>query len=322
MKRSSMCTPVSSALVVLLVACGPDSPNLLSEPSLRMTPHSAFERWTAWSPPVNLGAPVSMSSNELDIALSKDGLSLYFVSDRTGGEGGNDIWVARRSGRDAPWGSPVNLGSTINSGSAENTIALSRDGHWLIFGSGRPLGFGRSDLYASYREDVHDDLAWRAPVNLGAGVNTPDVELSPSYFENDGGAAQLYFTRGPFPVPGGDIYVSELGVDGSWGPATPLAEVNTAAGDRGPSISHDGLSLYFWSNRSGGVHIWVSTRESVDDPWSVPERVAVAIPGSDEEVEPFIFSHGSRESLFIIGHAAGNLNDVFVSERSRTGRER
>ncbi|MGH2406026.1 MAG: hypothetical protein ACRDGN_16435 [bacterium] len=269
---------------------------------------------------MSLGPLISTSSsNEQDAALSKDGLSLYFVSDRTGGIGGNDIWVSQRSDRDAQWGPPVNLGSPINTSSNENTVALSRDGHWLFFGSGRPGGFGASELYASYRDHVHDDFAWQAPANLGAGVNTADVELSPSYFENDeGGLPQLYFTRGRFPVPGGDIYVSELTADGSWGVAVPVAGVNSSAAERGPSVSHDGLNLYFWSNRSGAVHIFVSTRESVFDPWSAAQRVDVSL-GESGEVEPFIHYHAGIETLLMVGDIVGGNNDLFMSMRTRRG---
>jgi hypothetical protein len=80
------------------------------------------------------------------------------------------------------WGEPQNLGPTINTASVETVPALSRDGHWLFFNAfNRPGGFGGFDIWASYRDNVHDDFAWQTPVNLGPGVNSPVNDVGPSY---------------------------------------------------------------------------------------------------------------------------------------------
>ena len=50
---------------------------------------------------------------------SPDGRSLYMASNRPGGLGGLDIWVASRESRDAPWGAPVNLGESARLRSTE-----------------------------------------------------------------------------------------------------------------------------------------------------------------------------------------------------------
>ena len=82
-------------------------------------------------------------------AISKDGLTLYFVSNRPGvppdAFGDNDIYVARRESVDLPWDSPVNLGAKINTAAFEGFPALSRNEHHLFFfrapgTSGSPTG--------------------------------------------------------------------------------------------------------------------------------------------------------------------------------------
>src|SRR6266496_1814997 len=103
----------------------------------------AAPRFSEWSPPVNLGPTVNKPGfNTAGPALSRDGLSLYFQSNRTGGYGGNDIWVSQRASREDAWGQPVNLGPTINTAANEDAPAFSRDGHTMYFNSDRPHGFG------------------------------------------------------------------------------------------------------------------------------------------------------------------------------------
>jgi hypothetical protein len=71
--------------------------------------------------PTNLGPTVS-SSEDADPCISADGLELYFNSyNRPGGYGGYDMWVATRQTKDADWGTPVNLGPTVNWGVYDGT---------------------------------------------------------------------------------------------------------------------------------------------------------------------------------------------------------
>src|SRR5436190_9751837 len=90
---------------------------------------SRAQSFTAWSKPVNLGPTINSTSDDVAPALSRDERSLYFTSNRSGGFGGEDIWVARRRSPNSKWGTPVNLGPTINSGANERLRYLSSDGH-------------------------------------------------------------------------------------------------------------------------------------------------------------------------------------------------
>jgi hypothetical protein len=181
--------------------------------------------YTAWSAPVWLGPVVNSSVNDQGPALSADELSLYFYSTgRAGGLGSDDIWVSQRASVSDPWGTPVNLGPTINSPSREYVPAFSPDGHWMFFRSDRPGGFGpttgtpTSDIYESDRADVHDDFGWQAPINLGPNVNTAASESGVGYWANvDGGPPELFFGSDRLGPPGtSDLYMSVQQPDGSW----------------------------------------------------------------------------------------------------------
>src|SRR5690349_3446683 len=137
--------------------------------SFVISPAAAQPKYSDWSTPVNLGCTVNSASADQGPALSKDGLSLYFGSARAdpNAQGMADIYVAQRASTVDPWGPPVNLNAlepgrpAINTAAGENTPAFSRDGHYMFFISGRPGGLGDFDIWASYREHVHDDSAWQ-----------------------------------------------------------------------------------------------------------------------------------------------------------------
>ena len=271
---------------------------------------------------MNLGCELNSAFNDRGPALSKGGLSLYFSSNRPGGFGGGDIWVSQRTSEDDPWGPPVNLGVIVNSSAGEDGPFLSRDGHYLFFQSGRPGGFGLQDIWVSYREDIHDDFAWQPPVNLGPGVNSSQFEGGASYFENEeGGAPQLYFHRGPAGAVGTDIYVSELQPDGTFGPAELVPELSSPGIDNRPSVRFDGLELFLFSDRAGGLgqgDLWVSTRESVLDPWGIPTNLGSPVNTTLSEIEP----HISADRLTLLFTSSGRPDscggiDLYMTTRTK-----
>ncbi len=71
-----------------------------------------------WSAPVNLGATINTAANEQGPSLSKDGLTLYIGSDRTGGSGSFDLWIARRGCLDCSWDAVRRPGRTGSLGVA------------------------------------------------------------------------------------------------------------------------------------------------------------------------------------------------------------
>jgi hypothetical protein len=255
-----------------------------------LVPHQVetAKRFAEWSEPINLGPVVNSAFEEFLPEISKDGLSLYFASNRPGPFGGEDLWVSRRATRDAAWGEPLNLGSRVNTSFNERSPALSRDGHYLFFATNRPGGSGGFDIWVSWRAHTRDDFGWQPPVHLGSGVNSPAGDFGPSYFENDDlGIPTLFFASSRPGVGGVDIYRSELTANGSFGPATLIAELSTPANDFRPTVRFDGLEVIFDSNRPAPADIagvglrdlWVSTRSSPSASWSVPQHLGNIVNG-------------------------------------------
>lgn len=99
--------------------------------------------------------------------LSSDELTLWFSSDRKGGEGGNDLWTARRTATDQPFGKPEKPGGGINTAGDELFPYLSNDTTLYFSSSGWP-GYGGLDIFRS----VIKGNAWSAPENLLWPVNS------------------------------------------------------------------------------------------------------------------------------------------------------
>lgn len=117
-----------------------------------------------WSSAKEMPSPINGKGNETHAFISKDGLTLYFTSDRKGGSGGLDIYKASMEAK-GKWGKPVNLGPEINTEFNEDCPFLSPDESNLFFSSEGHNGMGGYDIF---RTSV---ASGSTPVNLGYPVN-------------------------------------------------------------------------------------------------------------------------------------------------------
>ena len=290
--------------------------------ALTVSGQPGISNFSDWSAPVNLGPVVNSTFAEGGPAISKDGLSLYFHSERPGGYGSTDIWVSQRANRNDPWGPPAHLGPAVNTAGLEAVAALSRNEHLLFFSSDRPGSLGSNDIWVSYRRHVHDPFDWQPAVNLGAGVNSVFNDGAPSYVENDGaGVPQLFFhSSRPGGVGGTDIYVSEHLPNGTFGPASLVVELSGPGQEQHPSIRFDGLEMFFFSDRipsQGGVDVWSSARRSIFDTWSTPTNLGPAVNTAGSEVQPYISSDGL--TLYFQSPRPGGFGsqDIWTTTRTR-----
>jgi hypothetical protein len=235
-------------------------------------------RFSAWAPAQKIDE-IGGNSSELNTRFqdgcpiqSPDGLSLYMASTRPRFADDTrtdlDIWVARRASADAPWGAPVNLGEPVNS-TADDFCPTPVRGKGLFFVSRKTTAdsCGLGDIYVTRLKHTG---GWREPRHLACspeGPNSALDEQGPSYVE--AGQSLLYFSRSSASVPG-DIYASEKLADGSFGPASPIGDLDSAGNDIQPNVRKDGREVVFSSNRLGTL--------GAQDVW-VASGTASAIPG-------------------------------------------
>ena len=109
-----------------------------------------------WGTPMNLGAPINTSANDLFPYVARDGSLYYSSNGLAGGQGGLDVYTTKES--NGTWTTPENLGAPINSAGDDLGFILSADGESGYLTSNRAGGEGGDDIYC-----------WRinkAPVNL------------------------------------------------------------------------------------------------------------------------------------------------------------
>ena len=221
-----------------------------------------------WGAPENLGLPVNSDARDWS-PTPVPGHGLFFVSSRAGGcglVGTDDIYFTRF--RDGAWGEPENLGCQINSTANEAGPSYFEDesGHAVLyFSSNRAGGFepGGAD------QDIYFSVDFGSP-QLAPGLNTAANDVRPNV-RKDGREVVFDSNR----TPGGfglmDIWTAsrETTAD-DWTTPTNLGPViNTAANEARATLSRDGLTMYFGSNRAdtagiGGLtDIYVTTREKL-----------------------------------------------------------
>ncbi|MCK4662252.1 MAG: PD40 domain-containing protein [Bacteroidales bacterium] len=215
---------------------------------------------------------------------------------------------------------PVNLGDNINSKNDEYWPSLTADENTLVVtvlvkDSNNIMYPGQEDFYISHKINGK----WEKVKDIGKPINTKGNEGAQSisadgqsyYFtachRNDGrGACDLYF-------------VQKNG--NKWGePINLRASINTRHSEKQPSISPDGRTLYFSSNRPGGkgkMDIWMCKKLN-DDSWSTPVNLGDSINTEEDEISPFI--HPDNLTLYFASNGLTGMGgyDIFISRKNTT----
>ena len=127
-----------------------------------------------WSKPKKLGKNINTKYHESSASFSYDGKIIYFVSDKSGGYGGNDIYMSEIDKKGKNWGKAVNLGPVINTPYNEEGVFMLPDGKTLYFSSKGHKTMGGYDIFKS----VYENGKWSEPENLGYPINTTGNDVS------------------------------------------------------------------------------------------------------------------------------------------------
>ena len=234
-----------------------------------------------WGPPQRLGPNINTAANEQAPRPSRDGHRLFFHSDRTGGVGGQDIYVSLRRDKrdDFAWEPAVNLGGGVNTTVDDITPdpfeADATGGDALYFARG-PIASGGTDIYAS---PLLPDGTY-GPGAAVAELNTASIERQPA-IRRDG--LEIFFASDRDGPPGNlDLFVATRPTSSDhWSTPVNLGPtVNTSLIEARPALSADGTTLYFQSTRPGAVGCTSATGPCVFDIW-VTTRSRLHAPDDD-----------------------------------------
>ena len=182
-------------------------------------------------------------------AISLDGLSLYFGSDREGGAGDIDIWRTSRAARTAPWSVAENQGA-LNSPAKDIPRPPGQHGLVMPLSSQRHVPDGYQ-LYTATRPSVVAPFG--APAMIPE-LSDPTHNIADAFLSDDG--LTLFYASSPIgAMP--DLFVSwRKSTSKPFTVPAPLVDLNTAGDERDPWLSPDGTRLYFVSDRSGTLQIY------------------------------------------------------------------
>jgi hypothetical protein len=239
-----------------------------------------FAQRTSAGVPFGTPAPVkevNSDAYETSSAISSDGLTLWFGSDRAGGSGEVDIWACERATRSSRWSTPMNL---VGLNSTASDIPRSPGQHGLV------MPMASTKLTALNPAEGNYQSYWTTRASLGAPFTPPvaipelaykDRSTVDAFLTEDG--LTLFFSSAPVPmlaakdgggaapVNGGDAGVAKSDLFVAFRRSTneafaftqPLSDLNTAFDERDPWLSPDGTVFYFTSDRDGSLNIYSAT---------------------------------------------------------------
>jgi tetratricopeptide (TPR) repeat protein len=158
-----------------------------------------------WSKAVRMGDNINSPGWEPSACFTQDENTLYFASNREGGIGGTDLYVAKKLA-DGTWALPKNLGNVINTDGDEDSPFIQPDGKTLYFSSSGHKSMGGYDVFVTHYDD--DKKTWSSPENVGYPINTAHDDL---YFSWSQDGKRVYFSSAR---PGGmgdkDLYYAVI----------------------------------------------------------------------------------------------------------------
>lgn len=293
---------------------------------------------------VNPGAPLNHEGLDYAPAISADGKTLFFVSNRPGSRRNakgdrfsHDFWSATKASRlDTVFSMPVNIDTVIRrAGNGLNTVfnegvpTISANRRMMFFtGCDRPDVLRKKKKVDGYDQEYECDIyvvelqpsgEWGVPRNLGPTVNSEDWDGHPSLSPT---GDRLYFASNR---PGGfgdaDIWYSDYNAQTrSWMPAKNAGRtINTPYRDWSPFIAANNRELFFSSDghkpNYGGTDFYVSVRDA-GDKWSQPRNLGMPINTAADEA--FLSTPAERDVLYFASErkdirGAQGAYDIFMA---------
>jgi len=197
----------------------------------------------AWNAPSNVSS-LNTASNEFYPSVSGDGLTMFLSTDRPGGFGSDDLWVATRPNTASPWGAATNV-TALNSATVEDDPTVATDGLEILFTSDRAGSLGGAAIWRSTRAMIGGP--WTAPTRI-TELDSGTIEHSPA-LSQDG--LKLFFSRSIGSSDSDFILATRTARGQPWTVVRTITEINTGLWDFNGDDTSDGFS--FWYSQTIGA---------------------------------------------------------------------
>lgn len=176
-----------------------------------------------WTAPVALNANINPEGTDSrHPGISYTGDTLFFVSNRQGGYGRNDIWMSIDSGNDH-WGPAINLGPKINTTGDEASPRATELQNILLFSSNGHAGFGGMDIFMAKKISVGDTLLYNlgTPFNCSRDDMLPEFGINKIYWSSNRKEGQGKFDIFYSPIRSEIAFLSGISLRSATQPPTP-----------------------------------------------------------------------------------------------------
>ena len=209
---------------------------------------------------------------------------------------------------------PEPVGGEVNRLPLQYFPVLTVDQQTMIF-------TGRRGTTPQYDEDIYVSQKnvegnWATPVPISENINTPRNEGTCTVTA-DGRTLIFTACEDRSGLGSCDLYITRRTGDRWSRPENLGHNVNSRAWESQPSLSADGRTLYFVSDRAGGAgrrDIYVTQRQG-DSTWTVAQNLGATINTARDEVSPFIHVNGQTLYFASNGRPGFGGFDVYVTER-------
>lgn len=243
-------------------------------------------------------ATLATASEEANPSLSPDELTMYFSSNRNGGEQ-RAIWMTTRASLSDEFGPPT-LVAELDSPEDDRDPEISDDDLTIYWASTRQ---GNETLFYATRTATTSPFVVQGVLPISG--ETAAINMTPAVSPDE---LTLLYGRG-----GVDLAIatradrtSDFAFD------RLVSEVNVAQTDIAPALSDDGLELFFDSYRTGPDVIYRALRTSTSEPFSAPTALLELAPGGLDTGSPELSGDGRR---LYFDHYDGTSIDIYVATR-------
>lgn len=258
--------------------------------------------------PKPVEGPVNSSGYEMSPTLTADELVIVF--DRSVNLNAGTILMAKRSSRAEPFSAPAELTELTQGLTGVEAIggpSMTGDGLTIFF-FGELSAADDADIFSASRTVVTAPFGQARKVER---AGSSSVEVYPSV-KHDG--AELWFTSERLGGVTRHLFRSVRDAIGAYGEASVISELRSSNNEAGVALSADGLTVYFGSDRPGGLgesDIWMARRPSLSAPFGAAEPVS-ELSSPTEDYPAWLSPDGCR--IYLTSDRGGSM-DILVAER-------